>query len=770
MLKFSNNLINSNKLKADEAKEKSTNPPSLEDAGMITNNHLAEQNDTVNPAFEGSRITFTGNTSDNRLKFSGPSNMTKMQTITPPPEIKTHKTPPLTVAKTVPPKTGVKDEVFEQYAKYKDKKLRLAGYLKDASSMLGELNMDALTDKLKKLSEKVSSDSFKVQIVGTFKNGKSTFINSFLGEDVLPAYALPCTAVINEVKYGEKKRAVLHFKNPLPKVLPKELSPAAVKHMQKYGMKNIPPIEIPYDKIEHFVVIPMGKDPKDMLLESPYEKVELYWPLELLKNGIEIIDSPGLNEHATRTKVTMDYISKADAVIFVLNATTLCSLDEMTFIEKNLKAQGFEDLFFVVNRFDLIPDNEKKRVIQYARLKLSEFTNFKEKGIFFVSAKTALNAKMKRDSASLKASGMPVFEKALSDFLTKNIGKYKLITPARELKKIVKNEALSKIIPRQRDILDASTETLNEKYNEIKPRLVKLENKKKEIYRKMLADIKLCENEFKHLARRNTEDLINEVPMWVASYVPTAKLGMFPNKTKVRNVVDEISAFISARLEQSSADWQESVLVPEMRKKAKSIFLDAGYEIKEIIEELNRTGDEVVGRSIDSAIADSNADYNLSLLQEIKGDSSRVTKSAAMRTAGEALVLMLSLTSPVALIGAITLIFVGVNHKSESSAIKKLKDSVSSEVTNGLQSTSDNFVDTVTEGVVATFREIADKMMEPVDIEICEIKKQMESAITDRKLGEYKVGEKKKALAKKEADLKTLCVLIDRLAMEVIGK
>ncbi len=72
-------------------------------------------------------------------------------------------------------------------------------------------------------------------------------------------------------------------------------------------------MSIPYDKIEDYVVIPMGKNPKDMLLESPYERVELFWPLELLKNGIEIIDSPGLNEHATRTKVTMDFISRADA-------------------------------------------------------------------------------------------------------------------------------------------------------------------------------------------------------------------------------------------------------------------------------------------------------------------------------------------------------------------------------------------------------------------------------------------------------------------------
>ena len=109
--------------------------------------------------------------------------------------------------------------------------------------------------------------------------------------------------------------------------------------MSKYGSGVVPPLEISYNEIEDYVVIPMGEDPKEMLLESPYEKVELFWPLELLKEGVEIIDSPGLNEATTRTRVTMDYLSKADAILFVLSADRLCSQDEMEFIE-NFKIDG----------------------------------------------------------------------------------------------------------------------------------------------------------------------------------------------------------------------------------------------------------------------------------------------------------------------------------------------------------------------------------------------------------------------------------------------
>lgn len=113
---------------------------------------------------------------------------------------------------------------FDQYAAYREKQLELAGMLKGASEVISDLNMVQFQENLKKLGDKVQNDSFKIQVVGTFKNGKSTFINSFLGEDILPAYALPATAVINEVKWGEKKRAVIHFRDPLPERLPAELA------------------------------------------------------------------------------------------------------------------------------------------------------------------------------------------------------------------------------------------------------------------------------------------------------------------------------------------------------------------------------------------------------------------------------------------------------------------------------------------------------------------------------------------------------------------
>jgi hypothetical protein len=63
---------------------------------------------------------------------------------------------------------------------------------------------------------------------------------------------------------------------------------------------------------------------------------------------------PGLNEHGTRTRVTMDYLLTVDAVLFVVSCQALGSKSEMDAIDQNVRGAGHEDVFFICNRFDEI--------------------------------------------------------------------------------------------------------------------------------------------------------------------------------------------------------------------------------------------------------------------------------------------------------------------------------------------------------------------------------------------------------------------------------
>ena len=659
------------------------------------------------------------------------------------------------------------------YEVFKGKQNHLERLIARGITATDELSMNQFSEALEQLKTKVNKDSFKIQVVGTFKNGKSTFINSFLGEEVLPAYALPCTAVIYEVKYGPEKKAVLYFKNPLPEVLPQELSGKAVAHMKKNGMKDVPPMEIPYDEIEDYVVIPIGKEPKDMLLESPYERIELFWPLELLKNGVEIIDSPGLNEHATRTKVTMEYLSKADAIIFVLNATSLCSMEEMNFIENNLQAQGFCELFFVINRFDIIPEREKPSIMQYARVKLKEFTSFGEEGMFFVSARDSLDAKMAGDREGLLKSGMIPFENYLSEFLTEKKGKLKLSQPARELKRILKEEAIGKILPRQRTMLLSSLDEVKERHEKIKPRLLELQEKKQQMYDKMMVKIEQCGTELKRAVSSNFMEITDLVPIWVAECTPKTKLGLIPNKIKLKAVIDEISEYASDKLEKHQIKWKNDKLIPLVQEKAGDVFASVEEELANILKEINEVGDEASGTNKKNQIAEATLG-NIGQGGELAFGYASIYGFKEMglqgaKYGGTMLLAMLAFSNPIVMLGVIGGAFFSMKNSNESKALKAVKDMFIEQMTSSISESSEETISELVNGILDNFKEGAENIASSLDGEINEVSNQIEAIIEEMEKGQRNIDEKQEELSETEEMIKGIISDTDTFLFKVVG-
>ena len=125
----------------------------------------------------------------------------------------------------------------DQLKEFVARQKRLTGIIQEASGLVQKLDMEHCAQTLQQLRQKISSDTFKIMVMGNFKNGKSTFINALLGQEILPAYAVPTTAIINEIKYGEKPKAVLHFLNPLPEKMYDGIPEKALTHMRRFKMK-----------------------------------------------------------------------------------------------------------------------------------------------------------------------------------------------------------------------------------------------------------------------------------------------------------------------------------------------------------------------------------------------------------------------------------------------------------------------------------------------------------------------------------------------------
>ena len=636
------------------------------------------------------------------------------------------------------------------YAGFKEKQFELAGLLDEAHGAIELLKLEKDQKYLRSLSEKVRQDSFKIQIVGTFKNGKSTFINSFLGEEILPAYATPCTALINEVKYGKETRALLYFRKDLPKELPKNLPDKICRHIDRYRDTEIPAIDIPYDELEKFAVIPTGADPKEMLLESPYEKIELFWPLELLENGVEIVDSPGLNEHAIRTHVTLGYLNKADAILFILVADKLCSADEMHFVENNLKKNGFDSVYFIVNRFDTLrTDSDRKRVIDFAKMKLREFTSFGEGGLYFISARDALDGKLDNDSALYNSSGMPEFEETLSIFLVEEKGRVKLSQPAKEVKRILETEVIQKAIPQHRGMLESSLHELLSRRDDALPKLDALKNKLTTTRERIHKQIDQAIPDIRFAMNRYYADLNANIQSWISAYEPGTSIGIFSAKSNAEPMMNEILDFIKDKIAEDQADWSNNTLSPLIQNKIESIMTSNEVTFENFFLELDNIkislagvavsneGDAPIGERLLAAgagfIATGPAGAALGGMQGFTSDFVKglVTQFAIL--AGLAIFGLLNPVTLLALIGG-SLVFGGMG------AADKIKAKIKSEVTRGIldqinQSANDS-IEKVLAGLHPKLRQAFEQLLTGMDAQVREVEAHVDSVIEELKQGE----------------------------------
>ncbi len=664
----------------------------------------------------------------------------------------------------------------EQYALYKAKKTQLATLISQTDSVAAQLNAPKIHTALDKLLAKVHNSSFKIQITGTFKNGKSTFINALLGEEILPAYALPCTAVINEVKYGETKKATLHFKNPLPKPLPSQIAKKAAEHIKLHGEENVPPLDIAYDEIEDYVIIPIGKDPKEMLLESPYEKVELFWPLELLKNGIEIIDSPGLNEHATRTKVTVDYLSKADAILFVLSATSLCSKEEMMFIENTLNPQGFNELFFIVNRFDLIPEKEKSTIIKYADKKLHDFTTLSPDWLFFVSARNALDSKISDSESGLIESGFPDLENCLSSFLTENKGKTKLAQPARELKRLISDGLQKNIIAQERKILDCSLNELKSRSEAVKPQLKLLDEKKELLKAEIKTKIQEYESEFRRTILEGLAMLQKRIPEWVQNYNPTAKLGAVPSKDKINLLVTEILDHITQQTEIHQIQWHKNILMPLIELKSYELFELLRERITEILNGINNTRMDISGESTgfaprtwQSVIDIDELSYISSSYASTDSISRDITKIISYNAIASLTLQVYESTNPFKLSASLVSNALSLITGAQSSALKKIKSSISTELCNSLTNHAQTGANTTTSEILGRFNEVLAGISNALTDEIAQIQAQLQALISEMEKDDYDTSKKIITLDNCTNELTSIQNALDKFIVDLDG-
>ncbi|MBR4329427.1 MAG: dynamin family protein, partial [Candidatus Riflebacteria bacterium] len=493
--------------------------------------------------------------------------------------------------------------------------------------------------------------------------------------------------------------------------------------------------------------------------------LELFWPSNLLENGVEIIDSPGLNEHETRTKVTSEYLTKADAILFVLNAQAICSQEEMKFIEKSLNSYGFTNPFFIVNRFDAIREREKQRMIDFTHSKLDKYTKQK---IYFISALDALDGKEDNDEALLEKSGVPALEKDLADFLTNERGKAKLKQPLNELSYVLQKEAFNKYIPDQRRLLDKDVNQLKKRLEKEKPKLDILREKKNQLSKTMKSRISIASKQLAFLVRGNTKSLGSKVSAWVNECNIDNDIGAFSNEADRKKAAEKILSYVSKKIEKEQREWNNDVLRPEIEKSTKEIFESAESRISEIYSVIDSINIGLTGGNPDTEAVPTwervagavgglmFGDISTAISGGINGLSKEFFKTFAMNFG---LAIGLSMFGILNIFTAIPILagLIAYNVITGGNKVREqVKKGVSEEIVKQISQQSNEVAENMQKQFEYKFNKQADQIADALDIEINSVEQKVNDIITEKEKGEEAVSKKKALLDRCEKHIRTI--------------
>ncbi len=446
---------------------------------------------------------------------------------------------------------------------------------------------------------------FKVLVLGEFKNGKSTLLNAMLGHKTLPARAAPATAIITELVYGEREDVAIYEAG---KTTPRRLSWEAFVQEFQLSERDIQTL-----KQQQYL---------DRFQEVEYAQIECQHPF--CANGVRLIDSPGLGEHISRTRVATNFLKQAQAVIVVLNAISILTEAERAYIER-LGEGRLNQVFFVINRINQIDQEEVESIKSWVQQSLrphfvDEQGQFDEafyaRRVFFVNARGALDARLTvpHNEALLAASGLPALEAELERFLTTDEKLIASLEGSLQTLAYVAANARRHIVRQQRS-LGEPLEDLEGRREETEQRLAALdltrqdmqrtirffaENVKQKIYTSLLQFIERMHDTWPE----DSIKLMNLTEAMSAMDLLKSFLSQEAKEQVVAAVKKEIRAYLQVKL----TEWSETIpalVQPDLKKLTSEIeALAAEFQRElEAIGNIFATGSNARSRRPDSKSA-----------------------------------------------------------------------------------------------------------------------------------------------------------------------
>jgi len=289
---------------------------------------------------------------------------------------------------------------------------------------------DSLIKRISVLQDRFKNKTFQLVILGQFKRGKTSLINSLFGEDLLPTAIVPLTSIITIIKYGKKEKITVSFLD---------------------GKE----IEIKRSILSDYIT--ESKNPKN---EKGVDQVTFEYPSDYLKNGVQIIDTPGVGSvYKHNTDVAYEFVPKADAGVFVVTADPPISDSELQFL-KSIK-DYLAKIIFVQNKIDQVEEKDRLESLEFTKKVIEETVGKKGLQFYQLSAKLGLEGKKEQNQKKLDKSKILTFEDNLNQLFIKRKEQVLLLSIVYKLLPLIHEVELGLQIEKQ--ALQLSVDELKEK-------------------------------------------------------------------------------------------------------------------------------------------------------------------------------------------------------------------------------------------------------------------------------------------------------------------
>ena len=262
-------------------------------------------------------------------------------------------------------------------AQHSERKKNLLALLSDAQDFFAAQDKAGNVAAIQKHRKSIEEGLFSIVLIGEFSAGKSTFLNALMRKRILPSYTRETTATVNFLRHTSKavsgEKGIVYYRDGHTQTVP----------------------DLSVETLKKFVTVSGDGDGKTVAETT--ERVDLFLDSQFLEDGVELVDSPGLNGITENLEeITRQQIKESHASIFMFSADRPGSKTDFETL-RDLREQCSR-IFIVLNKIDMIKgENEDETVATVVEhLKESygkQFPDSKLPEIYPVAAYQALIAR-----------------------------------------------------------------------------------------------------------------------------------------------------------------------------------------------------------------------------------------------------------------------------------------------------------------------------------------------------------------------------------------